>query len=38
MAIYLLSNHLGIDGMQVARSLEIVGVHIYAPCLYIEKL
>ena len=38
MSIYLLSNHLGLDGLQVARSMEIVGVRTYVPRLYIGKL
>ena len=38
MAIYLFSNHLGLDGLQVARSLEIVGVRTYVPGFYVGKL
>ena len=38
MVIYLLYNHIGLDGLQVARSLEIVGVRTYAPRSYVGKL
>ena len=35
MAIYLLSNHLGLDGLQVSHSLEILGVRTYALRSYV---
>ena len=38
MDIYLFSNHLGLDGLQVACSLEIVGVLTYVPHSYVEKI
>ena len=38
MAIYILSNQLGLDGLQVACSLEIVGVLTYVPHSYVEKI
>ena len=38
MAIYIFCNHQGLDGLQVARSLEIVGVRTYVSHLFIGKL
>ena len=38
MAIYLLSNHIGLAGLQVACSLEIVGVRSYFPRSYVRKI
>ena len=37
MVIYIFSNHLGLDGLQVARILEIVGVRTYISYLYVGK-
>ena len=38
MVIYLFSNNLGLDGLQVACSLEILGVRTYVPHSYVGKL